>query len=53
MRVINSRAVSIVRYGAGYINWTREEPRKMDRKTREMLTTHNAMHLKAMWIGYI
>ena len=47
MRAINSRAVFIIRYGAGVINWTMEELRKMDRKTRKLLTIHNAMHTQA------
>ena len=35
---INSRAVSYVRYSAGIINWTREELRRMDRKTRKIMS---------------
>ena len=31
---INARAVSIIRYGAGIIKWTKEELRKMDRKRK-------------------
>ena len=38
MRDSNSRAVSIIRYGAGIINWTKEELRKMDRETSKLLT---------------
>ena len=38
MRATNSRGVSIIRYGAGIINWTKEELRKMYRKTRKLLT---------------
>ena len=33
----NSRAVSIVRYGAGIIKWTKEKLGKMDRKTRKLM----------------
>ena len=44
IRVINSRAVSIICYGAGIINWTKEELRNIDRKTRKLLTTQNVMH---------
>ena len=47
MRATNSRVVSIIRYGVGIINWTKEELRKMDRKTRKLLTIHNAMHPQA------
>ena len=35
--VINSRAVSIIQYGAGIVDWTKEELQKMDRKTRKLL----------------
>ena len=41
---INSRAVSIVRYGAGIIKWTKEDFQKMDRKTRKLLTVYRAFH---------
>ena len=44
---INSRAVSLIRYGAGIIKWTREELRIMDRKTRKLLTTYRSMHPQA------
>ena len=58
MTAVNSRAVFITRYGAGIINWTKEELRKMDRKTRKLLTIHNAMHTQAdvyrlLWKGRI
>ena len=35
---INSRAVSIVRYGAGIINWTKMELEELDLKTRKLMT---------------
>ena len=41
---INSRAVSVVRYGACIIKWTKEELEKSDRKTRKLLTIHRAFH---------
>ena len=37
---INSRAVSIVRYGAGIIKWTKNELEELDRKTRKLMTMH-------------
>ena len=43
---INSRAVSVVRYGAGIIKWTKEELEKLDRKTRKLLTIHRAFHCR-------
>ena len=44
IHAINSRAVSIIRYGAGIIEWTKSELGDMDRKTRKMLTMYRAMH---------
>ena len=44
---INSRAVSIIRYGAGIIGWTKAELQALDRKTRKMLTMYGAHHPKA------
>ena len=35
---INAWAVSLVRYSAGIVNWTKEELRLMDRKTRKIMT---------------
>ena len=44
---INSRAVSIVRYGASIIGWTNAELQALDRRTRKMLTMYGAHHPKA------
>ena len=44
---INARAVSIIRYGAGIIKWTKEELRKLDWKTRKHFT-HRAMWIDSM-----
>ena len=41
---INSRAVSLVRYGAGIIDRTKEELKKIDRKTRKILTMNRMLH---------
>ena len=41
---INSRAVSIVRYGAGVIKWTKMELEQMDRKTRKLMTVYRSFH---------
>ena len=36
---VNSRAVSLVRYGAGIIRWSKNESKALDRKTfRKLLT---------------
>ena len=43
---MTAKAVSIIRYGAGTIKWTKEELRKLDRKTRRLLTINRALHPK-------
>ena len=44
---INSRAVSIFRYGAGIIKWTKNELEELDRKTRKLMSMYGAQHPKA------
>jgi hypothetical protein len=44
IEAINSRAVSIIRYGAGLIEWIKEELKEMDRKTRKILTIYKCFH---------
>ena len=41
--VINSRAVSLARYGAGIIRWSKDELRALDRKTRKLLTIYRLL----------
>ena len=41
---INSRAVSLIRYGAGIIAWTKSELQKIDRKTRKLMTVYRGFH---------
>ena len=31
-------------YGAGMIKWTKEELRKIDRRTRKLMNMHRALH---------
>ena len=50
---INSRAVSIDRYGAGIIKWTKNELEELDRKTRKLMSMYGAQHPKQMLIGCI
>ena len=40
----NSRAVSLIRYGAGIISWTKSELQKIDRKTRKLMTVYRGFH---------
>ena len=44
---INTWAVSLLRYGAGLINWTKNELQELDRKTRKKLTMYGAFHPKS------
>ena len=44
---INSRAVSIAKYGAGIISWTKMELEKLDRKTRKLMTMDGGHYTKA------
>ena len=44
IQAINSRAVSIIRYGAGIVDWRKAELQHMDRKTRILLTIYRSMH---------
>ena len=44
---INLKAVSIIRYGAGIISWTKMELEELDRRTRKLMTIYGAHHPKA------
>ena len=44
---INSRAVSIVRYGAGIMSRSKKKLEKLDRKTRNLMTMNGGHHPKA------
>ena len=44
---INTWAISVLKYGAGLINWNKEEVQKLDRKTRKIMTMHGALHPKS------
>lgn len=47
VNAINSRAVSIIRYSAGIVKWTKDDLKKLDRKTRKLLTINKALHPQA------
>ena len=47
VQAINCRAVTVVRYAAGIVEWTKEELQIMDRKTRKLMTLHHALHPQA------
>ena len=44
---INTWAVSLVRYGAGVIEWTQQKLENIDRITRKMMHLHGAIHPRA------
>ena len=44
VRAIISWAVSVMRYGAGIINWTKGQLETLDRKTRKLLTVYGMFH---------
>ena len=47
IKAINTWAISLLRYGAGIIEWTKEELQKMDRKTRKVMTINKEFHPKS------
>lgn len=47
IEVLNSLAIPVVEYGFGIIECTAEEIRKIDRKTRKILTINKSLHPKA------
>ena len=47
MKAINFRAVSIVKYETGIVDWVKEQLEVMDRKTRKLMTIYRALHLQA------
>ena len=44
MKGINTWAVPLVRYSGPFLKWTRDELRKMDQRTRKLMTMHKALH---------
>ena len=47
VRVINSWAVSLLRYSGGVVRWTKVEVMNLDRKTRKLLIIQDALHARA------
>ena len=43
-RIINSWAVSLVRYGAGILKWTKDEVKVRDMKTRKIMPMNSMCH---------
>ena len=44
MKGINTLAVPFVRYWGPFLKWTRDELKKMDRRTRKLMTMHKTLH---------
>ena len=44
---INTWAMSLVRYGAGVIEWYQQELENIDRRTRKMMHLYDAIHPRA------
>ena len=44
---INAWAVSVVRYSAGVLDWTKDELKAMDVRTRKLLTMCGVFHMKS------
>ena len=47
VKAVNLSAVSMVRYGAGIIDWKKDELKEMDKKTRKLFTIYRALHPQA------
>ena len=47
IKAINVWVISLLRYGAGLLKWTREELEWMDRKTRKLMTMYKKLHPKS------
>ena len=47
VRVINSWAVSLLRYSGGVVRWTKVELMNLDRKTGKLLIIQDALHARA------
>ena len=44
IKATNTWAVSLLRYGAGIIKWSKEELQAIDRKTRKIMTMNKELH---------
>ena len=44
IKAINTWAIPMLRYSASFLDWTISELQEMDRRTRKLMTMHNALH---------
>ena len=47
VRGVNTWAVSLLRYSAAFVGWTKSELQANDRKTRKLFTIYGALHPKS------
>ena len=47
IKAINTWTASLLRYGEGIVEWTKEDLQKMDRKTRKVMTMNKEFHPKS------
>ena len=47
IKAINTWAIPLIRYGAGIIDWTKNEIDEIDRETRKMLNMYGCLHPKS------
>ena len=43
---LNTSAISVIRYSAAFLDWTKEETNELDRWTRKQLIAGRALHSK-------
>ena len=48
---MNTWVVSLMRYGAGIVKWTKSELDEIDRKTRKVMTMNKKAYLEVMLTG--
>ena len=47
VRGVNTWAVSLLKYSAAFVSWSKNELQAIDRKTRKLFTTYGALHPKS------
>ena len=47
LKAINTWAISVVRYSAAFLGWSRLQLEEIDRRMRKLLTIHNGFHPKS------
>ena len=47
IKAINTWAVAVLRYSGGILDWTQDELKCIDRKTRKLMTINRALHPRA------